>query len=565
MKKHIPYYCSVFICGLFLAAGPRAFLSAQAQTADSISTDTFLEYTLADLREKMDKAIEQNRQLSAKNDSLQKRMLFLNQEMRQFSDEKMALMEQSVKLRESIKLGVNEAEVLRKHANNARERKQHLQLEVGSLAKRIASLDAERKLLVEKTEDVKTGLLQAQEGVRAKGDGSLLEYYFQEKYKFLDLVTQARARIQEKEDQLDTMDLGMAKELSRKERELLLQQSRQEEIASLRLKLRESRDKYDLLDKTRRKIQDQANVKVKDFEAGLSQLRNVHKELNLAINQLKDAKTRIEQGFEAQQKALEEQIGFLQEQNELLFLKKRDIETLALLKERGSRQEHEKIVLAQEHNQLLERARLIKEERKSVENGIAAQKKTGESFKRDHDRLKNEILDLERDLTAMKNKTEQMRKAEFGQKKEELKGLLLQKKQNVVKMDDESKGLEAAFQQQQAALNDSRQRQTDLGTRLEEMANALKDAKQLAMDLSDQRQNFSLRSGEVSQTTRDDIKALKLRKKALEGSLDVINKKYQAGQLQADSRGAEFAELEGYLSVLKKENAGLKKKIKALQ
>ncbi|HRZ40842.1 MAG TPA: hypothetical protein P5246_07520, partial [Candidatus Omnitrophota bacterium] len=106
MKKHIPYYCSVFICGLFLAAGPRAFLSAQAQTADSISTDTFLEYTLADLREKMDKAIEQNRQLSAKNDSLQKRMLFLNQEMRQFSDEKMALMEQSVKLRESIKLGV---------------------------------------------------------------------------------------------------------------------------------------------------------------------------------------------------------------------------------------------------------------------------------------------------------------------------------------------------------------------------------------------------------------------------------------------------------------------------
>ncbi len=557
------FYLAAFEAFLFtgLCAAPSVF----AQQAESISTDAFLEYTLADLREKMDAAIENNRQLSSKNDSLQKRMLFLNKESRDFSDEKMSAMEQAVKLRESIKLGANEIETIRKHANNARERKQYLQLEVANLTKQMGFMETERKLLSGKVDDLKVDLMTIREGVRPKEQGSLLQYYTQEKFNFIDMVTQARARVQEKESQVDLLDLDMAKELSLKERELLFQESRKEEVSSLRLKLRDANDKYDLLEKFRRKIQEQSKDSIKDFERGLAELRDYSKELSLVIGQMKDAKGKIGQGFEVQQKTLKDQSGLLQEQNELLFLKKRELESLIALKNKAAVEEHAQALLSDESGQLLERERLIRLEHAKIENDIAAQKKTEESLKRDYDRLKKEVFVSENEVSAAKIKTEQLRKVEFGKKREELKGLLLQKKQNVLKGDEGIKGMETSFKEKEAALKSSRERQGALKERLAALSASFEEAQKFQKGLDEKKQEFSSRVDVVSRETKEDIKVLKLQKKALEGSLGVIEKKYQAGQIQADTQSSEFAQLQGYLSVLKGENASLKKKIMSLQ
>ncbi len=549
----------------FSMAGSVHIPSALAQPAAGMSTDAFLEYTLADLRDKMDEAIARNQQLSAKNDSLEKRMLFLQKEMREFSDEKMVLMEQAVKLRESIKLGANENETVRKHANNARERKQHLQLEIASLEKQVQSMDMERKYLAEKVDEVKADLMRVQEGVRVKGTDSLLQYYGQEKFKFMELVAQARGRVQEKEDQLDVLGLETARKLSLKEKELLARQSLEEKVSTLRLKLRDSRDKYALLERARRKIQDQSKDAVKNFEKGLSDLRNYSRDLKLAAADMKDAKTRIDQGFEAQQKFLKDHAALLQEENELLFLKNKELENRLLLKRKTSTQDHAQVLLRDEHDQLLERTQLIKQEQMNIENNIAAQKKISDSSQRDLERLKKELLEIENDLKAAKAKTEQLRKTEFGKKREELKEMLLQKKQNVVKGEAEIKVLEQSVTGQAAALKSSQEQREALSGRLAALNEDFKKAQEFEKDLTGKRQEFSARVEDVSRGTQEDITILKLRKKALEGSLDVIRKKYQAGEAQAGVQGSEFAQLEQYLSVLKKENASLKKKAMSLQ
>jgi len=561
---HRKIFC-LTLAVIFLMAGRDQIPSASAQQAGGMSTDEFLEYTLAGLRKKMDKAIEQNQQLSAKNDSLEKRMLFLQKEMREFSDQKMILMEQAVKLRESIKLGADENETVRKQANNSRERKQHLQLEIASLEKQVQSMDAERKYLVEKVDEVKGDLMRVQEGVRVKDKGDLLQYYGQEKYKFMELVAQARARIQEKEDRLDMLDLETARKLSLREKELLARQSLEEKVSSLRLKLRESRDKYALLERSRIKIQDQSKEAAKNFEKGLSAMRDYSKALKLTTADMRDAKVRIDNGFEFQQKILKDHIALLQEENELLFLKNKELENRLLLKRSASTQEHAQILVRNEHDQLVERARLIKQEKMNTENNIAAQKKISDSSQRDLERLKKELLEIENDLKVAKAKTEQLRKTEFGKKREELKELLLQKKQNVVNGDAEIKVLGQSFADQAAALKNFQEQREALSGRLAGLNEDFKKAQELEKDLTGKKQEFSDRAEESSKGAREELKILKLRKKALSGSLDVARKKYQAGEAQAGVQDSEFAQLEQYLSVLKKENASLKEKAVSLQ
>ncbi|HSV43347.1 MAG TPA: hypothetical protein VLJ10_02220, partial [Candidatus Bathyarchaeia archaeon] len=237
-----------FIFTVIVCAGLVCRLgTAVAQTPSEFSTDEMLEYTLNSIRSKMDSALDQNKDLSAKNASIRQRILSFKKELRELDDGLIRLRQETIDLKNDIKLQSKELKIQEKHLNNILERKKHMLFERDSLKTQIETIQTQRGLLTQNVEDTRFDIQEVQGSLKGPADSTLLNYYSEEKLKFLEMIKDYAQRIAEKQDRLDRMELGIADQLREKEAALRDQESLKRMVEDLGFQFKEEQAKTALL------------------------------------------------------------------------------------------------------------------------------------------------------------------------------------------------------------------------------------------------------------------------------------------------------------------------------
>jgi len=220
--------------------------------------------------------------------------------------------------------------------------------------------------------------------------------------------------------------------------------------------------------------------------------------------------------------------------------------------------------LTEQEREKQDMAGLLIKEKQEVQDKIADQKKINESFKRDEVRLQGGLRDLADQVEKVKRSVAVTREDAFGQKKRELERAMEEQNARVQKLAGEISLAKESIQQFSQKNSVVRQQVASLQNDLQEAESNIKDLEQRHKDLLEQGRQFLQLADQNLAAFRQGIAHTRMRKKALEASFDVVQKKYQISKDETAAFEAERAELERYLGVLKKENLSLQQKFKDL-
>ena len=537
---------------------------AFAQLSSSMSTDQVLQYSMDSLRTKMDSAVNENRKLSAKNSSIRSRVLFLKKEMRELDDEIIGLKEHAVDIKNAVKLEAKELKVDDKHFNSILERKRHLMFERDTLKKRIESLRIEREML---EQDIDGAVFDVQ-GLKGSLTGpvssNLLDFYSDEKVGFLDMFKDSRARAAEKRNTMDMLELQIADALRQKEQALRQQESLERTLKEWELQSKEAAAETELLERVTRKWEQDLKEGRRLNEKRNEVRRRYRNQLTAVIQDMEAARQNIKRQFDRDQEEMGRYVSLLGNENEMLFQYKGMLEDAVFLQQKQEAERHTTLVLTEQEREQQDMAGLLIKEKQEVQDKIADQKKINESFKRDEVRLQGGLRDLADQVEKVKRSVAVTREDAFGQKKRELERAMEEQNARVQKLAGEISLAKESIQQFSQKNSVVRQQVASLQNDLQEAESNIKDLEQRHKDLLEQGRQFLQLADQNLAAFRQGIAHTRMRKKALEASFDVVQKKYQISKDETAAFEAERAELERYLGVLKKENLSLQQKFKDL-
>ncbi|HSV43531.1 MAG TPA: hypothetical protein VLJ10_03165, partial [Candidatus Bathyarchaeia archaeon] len=295
------------------------------------------------------------------------------------------------------------------------------------------------------------------------------------------------------------------------------------------------------------------------------QKREYIKQLKKTMQDMETARAGVVDRFSIDEKEMRRYLTLLEEENELLFAHRQMLEDQDLLQQSKDDQEHTILVLSDQYEQKQEERDRLQKEKINSQNAIVTQREKNNSLKRDQDRIRKANDKLAQDVETVKRKVETVRKDAFGQKRDELlKAIKEQGERNLV-LNQEMIVAKSANEAGQKQLKDGRQIAAQLLEEIRILNESVPALKEQEKELATQKENLSNLAETKLAALKDQIKQGQMRKKALDASLDVINKKYQRGREQHGDFEAERAELMRYLDVLRTENEALQKKLKILQ
>lgn len=538
---------------------------AFAQARPALSTDEFLEYSLDALRSKMDSAVEENRQISTRNASIRNRVLFLREETRAMDDELIQLKGKAVDLRNLIRRDAAELKLEEKQLNNLFERKQHLDFEQDLLKKRMETSRLERDMLEQDVNETTFEVRELKGAVTGPAESQLLNYFAEEKVRFLEMIQGYQFRISDYQNKIDMEDLTLAGQLREKETALRENDQLKQQISDWELRLKEEQARAGLLAREHDRQRQNIGESLKAMEQDRDEKREYSKQLTIAIQDMTAVLEDFRSRFSQDEKSLQRQITLLQDENQVLFNYKKMMEDHARLTQVKSDAEHTTLLVTQQQADLGEGKRNIVDDVHQTRERLAQQRNIYASLVRDEERVKKEIADLQARVEQVKKSAAVIREDAFGQKKAALDQTFAEQDARIKKIADETEEAEQELERQKHLLASSQSSFQELKDSLSKATEAFQIAQdQNAAFLQDQK-NIQQVNKELILVFQKSIDDARLSQKAMEASRDVIRKKYQAGEYEIQAFEQEQAELKRYLDVLKKENTSLQKRLAELK
>ncbi|MEW5895474.1 MAG: hypothetical protein AB1650_06935 [Candidatus Omnitrophota bacterium] len=557
MKKFFyRIFMFVFILSSFTVTGSIAQL---------LSTDQLLEYSLESLREKMDGAVKQNKNLSSKNSSIRNRILLLKKEAREFDDAIMRLREQAVSIENQIKLEAKELKIEEKRLNNVLEQKRHLELERDTLTKQIETTVLERNLLEQDVNETSFDVRTLKEAPKNQISGNLLNYYSDEKMRFLELLKGSRTRLNEKRDKVDSLEIQFVDKLREKEFLTRQQETLKRTLGDFELRLNEEESRRDLLKKGEENWRDDLKSKRKECEDRNEELRQYLKMLKIVVNDLKAVRDELNSEHVRDEAHMNRILSQLKEEKTMLVGLHEITEEDRFSHQRRQDADHAVLLLEQQLDEIKRQKEEVIKEFRSGQDHLAGRKKENMLLQENIGHLEKSLVSLHEDLKNFKKSVNVIRENTFGEKRAEVRKELENARVSVGKFEEDINRLQKDIENKQQLLTDSQQKreswESDIKKAEEYLERLKAENQELLKSQRELEQFFSDRKFEMEK----EINEAKMRKKALEASIDVVHKKYKAGKDELESFEAEQAELQGYLNVLKKENSTLQGKISVLE
>lgn len=551
--------------GLILFFVMMTVYPGAAQGRQSLSTDEFLEYSLEALRSKMNEAVEENRQISARNVSIRNRVLFLREEMRKLDDDLIKLKEQAIDLRNAIRLDAAELKLEEKQVNNLLERKRHLDFERDLLKKRMETSSLERGLLEQGVNETAFDIRELAGSVNGSTTSQLLNYFAEEKLKFLDMLKGYQIRIAEAQNKFDAEELVAAGHLRAKEIALRERERLEGQVSEWGLRLKEEQARTDLLKREAERMQQDARENRLATEKENFEKKEYGKKLTIVIQDIKAAQEDFHTQFVKDEQELQRQIALLTEENQILFNYKKALEDQLRLLQVKDGEEHTTLLVTQQQSDLDQNKQDLINEINQARTAFANQANINASFVRDEERLTKELGDLTARVEQVKQSAAVIREDAFGQKKAALDMAFQEQNARMQKLEQDIAAVELDLQRQKDLLLEEQNRANDLEKALAEGVARVKELEKINGLLLQERKDLSLAALDKLSLFKKSIADARLSKRAMEASYDVIQKKYQAGEYEVKAFEAERGELSRYFDVLKNENKGLQKRLTELK
>jgi len=560
-SRNIPFVSGVCLVCLIAWAPP-----AQAVTlSSSMTAEELLEYTLTDLKNKMQQTAEYNDQLKAKSESLRNRIFALTQEKERLEKKKQELVAESADVAEYLKVDLVENSSQQERFNDLDRYRDKLRDLNKNMARYVA--DAQND----------TGRLELQ---IAKAGNEILD--LQSQVRAYQAVPDSRAQAQKRQwqDRLAVSSKRIRDYRSeiaglgeRKDSWWTKKQAFVDEQTELKVKIASVNRQIADKDAAREDLAQEAwqlNEKKDQAAAAtrseVEKLRAYRDELSVAWREFSTAVTTITDQARQQQRDMLALKDDLTEKNRLLSKEKelllKAVERADRLKEVGD----DKQGIAATVAKVSEQVAAVRQEQKDLQAGVTVQEEKQREMARQEKQLDAQIKDLANDLERSKRLTE-------SERKKGLKGEELRLSQEVRKQDADNQRL----QRQVDALQ---KKAADYQSRLE---GAKAEKKKLSQDLdmlglgleqlsaeqdSSRERTESIKSALSGrgQDMEDAVAALKQRRAVLEETLAIAREKLNNDSRRATGQSSgDESRLSDYLEVLKNENRALRAKAAGLK
>lgn len=555
--------CGLFCLILLFVFGIKGVFAQEGKK--SYSVDDLLEYTLMDLRMQMQNVLQNNQKIASKNNSLRKRIFFLKQQLRDFENHKIELLENSLTVTDSIKLNTKEFALLKKELEDIRSYKIQLQTEQNELRQKIADSPNNQYSLKERILSLEGEIRDLRNNVEEKKVSTIKSRYAQEKTKYLELIRTLSKQNDRTRKQIVSLNSGVTSPQIQNDALLESKAKLQEQLSMARASY-ESEKKITLqLEDEAQKFRDYRQKAIEEFSEDLGQYQLYEQKLEAGINHLLYTRDSIKAEYNIHRLQMLESKQFLESEKQLLLAQDNVVTRSLDWVKRNKNGAQEAVRLKDEKQDLNKVKEGLSQEKENIQGKIGEQQKSLEAYWNDQKRLVNEIQGIENQLAKSRKTNLSLQRDGLKDQRAEVERSITRKKQQISSQRSQIEVLKQNISQNEKALEEAGKEKTSLLQRSAAESDSLKKLKDEGVLVEEEKGNLEKPGGiSPGQKIRQEIKDLGFKEKILSNSLLVIESKYNTEELAVEGFGKEEQELRDYLKLLNEENERLKQKIFAL-
>lgn len=570
MRDRSPLKLQMTVCiigGLFLS-GLFCPWTAAAEgvlpRGSSLSMDDMLDYTLTDLRGRMQNVAGENTKLSERNNALRKRIMTLRQEVRNLENRKIELLEEAVGLSDEIKLNARELAIGEKRDESRQKGENYLAQDLRRLQEQFDQSKSEGEDLRRQVGD----LTEELQGIRRDHDRRHAdvkkEKFDGERYGLVQEMAEVQERIYRQQKELAGLKNRLRGAEPKHIQQQQDQQSLQRDLAGLQEEWRTLSNETELLSSHAEKLGEQKQADLQQAEEENMRLKMYAQALVSAMSELQEANRKIEAQTAQQIPQLRKYLSMLQQERQLLADRQKFLE-MVLSGYRDIKSRWQTKLSASGDDGLQQRMDALNEELARMNSQVEQQQLTQVDLAKREDTLKE-------DIRQMKEQLRSLFRIPAGSKQKQAY------RQNAQKAE-----IARLQQRHQSSQREVGRLRTLAETARQNLATAQQRRAALVQDLATMRGDLEAAEAVLEETrqakdamTTDpydqtaiaqikaDIESLKMRDTVLTSSLTVVKSKYTADDLAVQEFSRDENSLREYLKLLQQENASLKLKLSGL-
>jgi len=537
---------------------------SEAVNRNTMSTDELLEYTLTDLRVKMKQVVISNKQIAEKIQALRKRIFFLKQEVRDYENEKIGLLEESLELTDVLKLSSKERSIVEKKLEDVKDHLRDTKNEILNFKKTIES-NKEKEDILQKTISLEEQeFIQLKQSFKGEDLSSAKKIYEREKDQYRISIKESQKEIDQKQKEIDVLKRRLVRSIDGRNKEWEIKRLLEKELVFAKESIVAEQKRKESLIREGETLKKKRQQLINKEKEDISQLALYQEILEGCIDDFYNLKQTIRLEFDTHQKEMSAFKRSLMAESKLLMKQEsctlKSLEVVKKQKENAQK----KMALMSSLAEVDEKTDGVDKEKDKIRLQIANREERLRTLLKKEDEVKRQIKELEKDVSIATQKTARYKRKGEADQKRDIEGdyeRSQRKIQDLNRSIDDLEGLIAGWKEE---LKMQRQENNVLSKRI---VKGNRDIETLKKEREEVKLKALMKDDTnkvIVEKIKDEINALKLQKEMLANSLLVIESQYDAEELAADEFIKEEQQLKDYFALLKEENLSLKVKMEGL-
>ena len=550
MRQHIiPFLIFLFLIPASGMAAP------QSATSNTMSMDNMLEYTLTDLKNRMQDVASENGRLSERNNALRKRIITLRQELRNLENHKISLLEDAVEASDQIKLNTKELKILERKSDNVHKGAGYLADEQTQVRQQIGDAQQEEKKLQEELSALTQEVDQIHQDSRQSKTVNPKERLDHERYKFAQLIKEAQDRIRFNQQQSANSESRINSGQLKKDQVLHTQKSLQETLSLLEEDRRSQEEESSLLEGNSQDISEERKEVLKKIQENNMALKMYIQQLETAVGKLQETnRSIVSQNILDQERAgqfkarLESERQLLNDQQQVLS---KTLDVYKGIKDKLKT----KATLAAQDKTVSEQTAQLQQQQQQLSTGLLSEQNKQIEFSRQEKELTGEMNRLRQKLKVVSKKSPPRKPAVA------VNPQLALLQRNTAMLKEQIGQWEKKNQQTNSNISQLKDRHGTLENSLQTIHQQTEQLDQSLVAIVPAAVAPPAYNAQAVEQTKAEIEALKMREEVLNSSLTLIKSRYETSDSPSRQPTSEENDLKNYLEVLKEENGGLQEKM----
>jgi chromosome segregation ATPase len=535
-------------------------ISVEQAKAIALTIDDMLEYTIADLNQRMQEVINDNKQMTSRNDALRKRMLFLREQSRQLEDQKLQLMEEYLKLTADSRLDAKDYFLSEKKDQVAQDHFARLKTQKERLTQIVDKDLALQKDIEEQVQQLQKDISDIQQKRKNIPTAKPPVVRQQQFAEYRKLIQQVQSGIKQKQGEADSLSQRIAS-LERERAQLIqIQEQHSSRIDTLEKEGTLEEQKNRLLQEEIRGLEDRKVWSRQQIDDRLSQLKRDRDQIRNTLDQTQKALENVASEIEQKDQKLTQFSRSLDQERKILTQYSQVLtQQLALRAElkRAIQQNKTKDSLPQDSKN---KKTIGNEERKTLMQDLSQQQTREKALQKDIARLQAEIQAKQKQLAGVSQQTLLRQKQASDSRKKELLNSISQRQDSIRNLKRAMQNMQQRLGEAEGQLTREKGALAELSERKETL---LKDVEDLTGEMPTKIKSEGVVNKKVSDI-KQDIEILQTQSNVLSSSLPVIKSRLDSEDLEVKEFRQDERQLKEYLSVLSQENMTLKDKVLSL-